>query len=159
MGSGGVEGLFVRFQAAAPNRGGWFPGVFALVNGLAWAGRLTEGQERYRQRENAWYRENLLDPSASDPAVYDREAHPGAAAWFKATAGEMISRVDGYTAILDAHGVGWTRLESVDPGGILYEDGHQIVVRPDHRESGVDAGTWGREPRLWKAALMRVLLV
>jgi hypothetical protein len=42
---------FIRYQAAAPNRHGRYPGVFALVNGLAWAGCLTAQQEQFRRRE------------------------------------------------------------------------------------------------------------
>ncbi|MEV6217398.1 hypothetical protein [Nocardia sp. NPDC051833] len=126
----GADRLFIRFQAVVPNRHGWFPGVFALVNGLASAGHLTAVQEQFRQRENAWYQANLVDPSVSDPSVYDRRAHPGATAWFKSSATEMISRIDGYTAILDAHGVRWARLRSGSPGDILYEDIHQVIAKP-----------------------------
>lgn len=122
--------MFVRFQAAVPNRHGWFPGVFALVNGLAWAGHLTVVEEEFRRRENAWYQANLADPGVADPSVYDRRVHPGAAAWFKTSATEMISRVGGYTAILDAHRVGWTRLQCGSPGEVLYEDAHQVIAKP-----------------------------
>ncbi|MEV0685871.1 hypothetical protein AB0I35_18600 [Nocardia sp. NPDC050378] len=131
IGDRGSEWLFVRFQAAVQSRSGWFPGVFALVNGLSRAGRLTTAEELFRQRENAWYHSNLVDPSVVDPSVYDRQLHPGAAAWFKPWATEMISRVDGYTRILDAHGIGWARVHSGNPGRILYEDVHQIIAEPD----------------------------
>ncbi|MEV0064246.1 hypothetical protein [Nocardia sp. NPDC050718] len=100
------------------------------MNGLASAGHLTAVQERFRQRENAWYKANLIDPSVADPSVYDLWAHPGATAWFKASATEMISRIEGYTAILDAHGVRWARLRSGSPGDVLYEDIHQVIAKP-----------------------------
>ncbi|WP_208115298.1 hypothetical protein [Nocardia ignorata] len=131
IGDRGSELLFVRFQAVVQSRSGWFPGVFALVNGLSRAGRLTTAEEHFRQRENAWYHCNLVDPSVADPSVYDRQLHPGAAAWFKPSATEMISRVDGYTRILDAHGIGWARVHSGNPGRILYEDVHQIIAKPN----------------------------
>lgn len=51
--SSDTERAFVRYQAAAPNRNGRYPGVFALVNGLAWSGCLNAEQERFRRRENA----------------------------------------------------------------------------------------------------------
>lgn len=122
--------LFIRFQSTVSNRHGRFPGVFALVNGLSGSGLLTEEQEEFRRRENAWYHANLVDPGRVDPLVYDRDLHPGAAAWFKVSATEMIARVDGYVAILDVHGIGWIRLDSDSPGEIIYEDRHQAVARP-----------------------------
>ncbi|MFC9898035.1 hypothetical protein ACFVMC_30465 [Nocardia sp. NPDC127579] len=132
----GAGRSFVRFRAVVPTRPGWFPGVFALVNGLARAGCLSIDQEEFRRRENAWYQAHLVDPGVVDPSVYDRRRHPGAAAWFKVSAAEMISRVAGYTAILDAHGVGWVRSESTSPGTILYEDAHQIIAEPPASDRG-----------------------
>ncbi|WP_330249481.1 hypothetical protein OG874_24520 [Nocardia sp. NBC_00565] len=122
------ERRFVRFEAASPNRHGRYPGVFGLVNGLARAGVLTGEQERFRRVNNDWYNANLVDPSEVDPGIYDRAVHPGAASWFKAAAVGMIGRVEGYLAILDAHGVGWVRLDSGSPGEIVYEDSNQVVA-------------------------------
>jgi len=119
---------FVRFEAAEANRHGRHPGVFALVNGLARAGVLTREQERFRWVNNDWYNANLVDPSEVDPGIYDRAVHPGAASWFKAVAEGMIARVEGYLAILDAHGVRWVRLDSGALGEILYEDSNQVVA-------------------------------
>lgn len=122
--------LFIRFQSTVPNRHGRFPGVFALVNGLSGSGRLTVEQEEFRRRENAWYHANLVDPGQVDLSVYDRDLHPGAAAWFKFSATELIARVNGYVAILDVHGIGWIRLDSSAPGEIIYEDQHQAIAKP-----------------------------
>jgi hypothetical protein len=119
---------YVRYQASERNPTGWFTGVFGLVNNLARAGRLTETQERFRRVNNDWYDASYTDPSTVDPSVYDPEVHPGAAAWFKTSAVHLIDRVPGYLAILDAHGVDWVRLESEDPGRIIYEDADQVVV-------------------------------
>ncbi|WP_433710826.1 hypothetical protein ACQP2U_31885 [Nocardia sp. CA-084685] len=85
-------------------------------------------QERFRRVNNDWYNGNLVDPSEVDPGVYNRAVHPGAASWFKAAAVGMIERVEGYLAILDAHGVRWVRLDSDAPGKILYEDSNQVVA-------------------------------
>jgi hypothetical protein len=126
---------YVRFQGTARNRHGRFPGVFGLVNGLAGDGRLTEAQETFRRANNAWYDANLANPTSVDPAVYDRDRHPGAAAWFTASAGHLIDRVRGYLEILDAHGIGWQRTESADPGRIGYADADQVVV-VDHPPVG-----------------------
>ncbi|MFD8102411.1 hypothetical protein ACFV24_23020 [Nocardia fluminea] len=121
---------YVRFQAARPDRHGRHPGVFGLVNGLWAAGHLSAGEVRFRRQGNDWFSENLTNPSDIDPEVYDRARHPGAASWFKTSAVSMIERVDGYLAILDAHGVEWVRLDSAAPGEIVYDDAEQVVVVP-----------------------------
>ncbi|MFJ5228748.1 hypothetical protein ACIQBJ_02500 [Kitasatospora sp. NPDC088391] len=120
----------MRFQATEPNRRGTFPGVFALVNGLAADGALTAGQEAFRRAGYDWYDANLVNPSHVDPAVYDRELNLGAEAWFKASAHRHLAQVDGYLQILAAHGVGCETLRSADPGEVRYEDEHQVVVVP-----------------------------
>ncbi|MFD8243876.1 hypothetical protein [Nocardia sp. NPDC059691] len=128
--TGDAEAAFVRYQAAAPNRHGRYPGVFALVNGLAWSGCRTVEQEAFRRRENGWYQEHLIDPGQLDLSPYDRTRHPRAEAWFKSSSTRFIARVGGYLAILDTHGVAWTRLESDDPGHVLYDDPYQVIVTP-----------------------------
>jgi hypothetical protein len=62
--------------------------------------------------------------------VYDRELNPLAVAWFKSSAHELFDRVPGYLEILAAHGVGFERVRSADPGRVIYEDEHQVVVVP-----------------------------
>ncbi|MFD3746890.1 hypothetical protein [Nocardia sp. NPDC058633] len=124
------ERSYVRFQAARPHRHGRQPGVFGLVDGLWAAGHLSAREVRFRRVGNDWFSENLTNPSDVDPRVYDRDLHPGAASWFKAEAVSMIERVEGYLAILDTHGVAWERLDSTDPGDIVYDDAEQVVVVP-----------------------------
>ncbi|MFC6014421.1 hypothetical protein [Nocardia lasii] len=119
---------YVRFHGVAAGRRGENPGVFGLVNGLWAAGQLSGPQVRFRRAGNDWFDENLANPGAVDPRVYDRERNPEARSWFKSSATTMIERVGGYLAILDAHGIAWERVESDDPGPVLYEDEHQIVV-------------------------------
>lgn len=62
--------------------------------------------------------------------MYDRSINPGAAAWFKPSARVLITRVDGYLKILDAHGIRYEKAQSSDPGRVVYEDEYQIVVVP-----------------------------
>ncbi|MGW7050298.1 hypothetical protein [Streptomyces sp. NPDC054887] len=122
--------VYVRYQGTVRRAGGNFPGVFGLVNGLAREGRLSAAQERFRRTHNDWYDAAYTDPSTVDPTVYDPRVNPGAAAWFKPAAVELIARVDGYLEILAAHGVEWRLVRSADPGRVVYEDAHQIVVVP-----------------------------
>jgi hypothetical protein len=121
---------YVRYQSAEPNARGIFPGVFMLVNVLGKGGQLTAEQESFRRRSNDWYDAAYPDPMTVDSTVYDRAINPGAAAWFKVRSAHLVDRVAGYLAILDAHGVEWRRLESDDPGRVIYEDVDQVVVVP-----------------------------
>ena len=119
---------YVRFQAVAPGPRGICVGVFGLVNTLAKRGLLTPEQEAFRRLTNAWYDASYTDPSTVDPSVYDVAVNPGAVAWFKESAHHLLDRVGGYLGILDAHGVAWERAVSADPGRVVYEDEHQVVV-------------------------------
>ncbi|MFD3659508.1 hypothetical protein ACFWVF_02735 [Streptomyces sp. NPDC058659] len=124
------EALFVRYQGRTRSPRGIFPGVFALANGLAREGRLSEEEYRFWRANNDWYDANYPNPSDTDPHVYDHELHPGAVAWFKTTAVHLIDRVAGYLELLAAHGVECERVESSAPGRIIYEDDVQVVVVP-----------------------------
>jgi hypothetical protein len=127
---------YVRYQSAEPNANGRFPGIFGLVNGLRRRGQLTDEQEAFMRVNNAWYDAAYTDPSTVDATVYDREVNPGARAWFKIEATHLFDRLPGYLAILDAHGVPWRRLESDDPGRVVYEDADQVVVVPHSPSNG-----------------------
>ncbi|MFE9461982.1 hypothetical protein [Streptomyces californicus] len=126
---------YVRFQSPDRSPRGHFPGIFALANGLARDGRLTEEQHRFWRAANDWYDAAYTDPSRVDPSVYDPEVNPGAVAWFKVSAAHLLDRVPGYLALLAAHGVAYERLESADPGRVVYEDEVQIVVVPHSRRT------------------------
>jgi hypothetical protein len=122
--------MYVRYQAAQPGGTGLRSGVFGLVNGLYKRGELTTGQAAFRRAGNDWYNLNMIDPGKASPEVYDKVLHPGAVAWFKESAVEMIERVAGYLEILDAHGVAWELVRCAEPGRILYEDTHQAIAEP-----------------------------
>ncbi|MEU9125348.1 hypothetical protein AB0C96_36885 [Streptomyces sp. NPDC048506] len=124
------EVVYIRFQGTTRSPRGHFPGVFALANGLARDGRLSDEQYRFWRANNDWYDATYTNPSDVDPTVYDRALHPGAVAWFKSTAVHLIERVAGYLDLLTEHGVPCVRIESTDPGRIVYEDENQVVVVP-----------------------------
>ncbi|MGA8255209.1 MAG: hypothetical protein WB767_01395 [Nocardioides sp.] len=121
---------FIRFQAVEANARGSRVGVFGLVNGLARRGVLAEADEAFRRDNNSWYDHNYTNPSEAMPDVYDHDLNPQATAWFKASATHLLTRVDGYMAILASHRTACERVESDDPGRIIYEDDDQIVVVP-----------------------------
>ncbi|WP_101788514.1 hypothetical protein [Nonomuraea indica] len=122
--------MYVRYQSPTPNARGVHPGVFGLINALAKHGRLSSEEERFRVDSHAWYHANLIDPSDVDPRIYNRDLNPQATAWFKTSAGHLIERLTGYLEILTTHQVACVRVEAADPGNVIYEDPHQVVVVP-----------------------------
>ncbi|TDD13656.1 hypothetical protein E1294_40120 [Nonomuraea diastatica] len=125
-----IRYVYVRFQSPAPNARGVHPGVFGLINVLAKHGQLSPEEERFKEENHAWFHANLVDPSDVDPHVYGRTLNPKATAWFKSTATHLLERLPGYLAILAAHGVACVRVEEIDPGTVIYDDPHQVVVVP-----------------------------
>jgi hypothetical protein len=123
---------FVRFQGAEPDsRLGLHIGVFGLVNVLGRRGSLSDADEAYRVRMNRWFDETYTDPSTVSRTVYDRDVNPRAVAWFKVPAADhLVEATRGHCDLLDRYGVRWERVESDDPGRVVYEDDHQVVVVP-----------------------------
>lgn len=121
---------YVRFQAADLNRHGIRPGVFALINGLAFDGQLTDAQERFRRDSNAWYTRSCTNPADVVPDVYSHLINPGATSWFKVSAVHLLERVEGYLELLRVHAVAYEVVCSPQPGRSVYEDADQVVVVP-----------------------------
>ncbi|WP_405475897.1 hypothetical protein [Streptomyces sp. NBC_00009] len=121
---------YIRFEGTMRHSRGHFPGIFVLANELAAQGKLTDDQYRFWRSNNDWYDANYTNPTTVDPKIYDPAVHPGAVAWFKASAQHLIERVDGYRELLATHGLECRRLESSNPGRVIYEDENQIVVVP-----------------------------
>ncbi|MGL4298681.1 MAG: hypothetical protein ACRCW4_06350, partial [Candidatus Neomicrothrix subdominans] len=87
---------------------------------------------------NDWFEAAYPDPSSIDPSVYDDELHPRATAWFKPSAIHLLDRVSRYLEILEAHDIPCVRVDTEDPGRVIYEDDVQVVVvphEPDARTS------------------------
>lgn len=122
---------FVRHRSTLPHpkRPGVRLGVFAAVNTLGKQGQLSEAEEAFRVRTNAWCDANLSLPTAHRPDLYT-EACWQAEAWFSASAQDHLARLPGHLRILEAHGLLWQELRSDSPGEVLCEDQHQVVVRP-----------------------------
>ena len=121
---------YVRYESDVPNRRGVHVGIFALANDLARCGRLTPAEWRWWRTNNDWFEAAYTDPATVDPTLFDRTVNPVVTCWFKDTAGHLLVRVPGYLDLLDRHGVAWRRSRSADPGTVLYEDPHQILVAP-----------------------------
>jgi len=120
----------VRFRSRFADSRGAFVGVFGLINVLGRHGMLTPEEDRFRRESNAWYDSAYPDPYAANSSLSDR---PLAASWFRVSAIPLLDRVPDYLAILDAHSIAWERVETDEPGEVLYEDEHQVVADPAAR--------------------------
>ncbi|MBT1635336.1 hypothetical protein FGG90_14305 [Clavibacter tessellarius] len=121
---------YVRFQSAVPNRRGTYPGVFALANGLRLSGLLSAEEGEWMDAANARASESYADPRSVDPDCYDRDINPGARAWFRATAADLLAFTGDYLALLDRHDVPWQELRTRTPGRIVYADDVQVIATP-----------------------------
>lgn len=122
--------FFLRFQSAVPNRHGKFPGVFALANGLAHDGLLSEVDLRWWASANARMQAAYAS-TADDPLCYDPSKYPNATSWFKDPAAtDLIAKTREYLSLLDRYGVPWVEQRTTTPGPVHYEDDVQIVATP-----------------------------
>lgn len=126
---------YVRYQSPVLDRLGRRIGIFGLVNMLGNRRLLTADEEHFRRTTNAWYDASYPNPMSVDPTVYDPAINPQAAAWFAQTAEHLMEPIPGYLAILAAHNLPCERYVSSDPGRIIYEDPHQVVVIPYEAET------------------------
>lgn len=118
--------MYLRYESCVPNSRGLFPGVYALANGLARAGKLTESE--YRQ----WKETNeLLDAAYVSPTVYQELPDDALTSWYiEDSAPHLLESMGFYTDLLDAYNIPWRQVRSDDPGEVVYRDDVQIVVRP-----------------------------
>lgn len=121
---------FVRFQSGVPNRHGRHPGVFALANGLRDARLLGDDDAAWLREANARMTATYVDPTTVAPDCYDPVLHPGARAWFRATALPLLLLCEPYLALLDRHDIAWMEVRTATPGRVTYEDDVQVVAVP-----------------------------
>ncbi|MFD1377459.1 hypothetical protein ACFQ4U_14120 [Micrococcus antarcticus] len=121
---------FIRYQGTEPNHRGVRLGIFALANSLGRGGKLSAAEHAIWRAGNDWYDAAYPNPSRTHRAIYDHAVNPGAVAWFKGSAQHLLERVEPYLRLLDAHRIGWEKLESSAPGTIIYEDDVQVIATP-----------------------------
>ena len=122
--------LYRRFESAVPNRRGVHPGVFALANGLAAAGALSVADRDWWKDANLRANHAYVDPTTVRSDCYDPVINPGARAWFKEPADDLIEFTGAYLRLLDRHDVPWVDLRTSYPGRVTYEDDVQLVAVP-----------------------------
>lgn len=122
--------MYLRYESCVPNSRGLFPGVYALANGLARAGKLSESE--YQQ----WKETNqLLDRAYLAPEIYNQLPDDALTSWYiENSAPHWLDSMEFYTDLLDAYETPWREVRSANPGEIVYRDDVQIVVRPFSHE-------------------------
>jgi hypothetical protein len=68
--------------------------------------------------------------TSTNPSAYDRDLHPGARAFFRADAHDLLRITRGYLDPLDRYDVGWREPRTHNPGHILHADDVQVVAEP-----------------------------
>ncbi len=81
---------------------------------------------------NARANQEYLNPTTVRSDCYDAVINPGARAWFKESAIELIEFTHTYLQLLDRHDVPCVELRTSSPGRVTYEDGMQLVAVPLH---------------------------
>ena len=122
--------VYLRYQSAAPNRRGVYPGVFAMANGLATEKCLSPDDLSWWRAANQRATRLYIDPSTVVPDCYDTELNPGARSWYRESAHELLALTHSYLELLDRYGVRWTELRTSHPGRLTYEDDVQVVAVP-----------------------------
>ena len=125
-----MVGDFIRYQSIVPNRRGRFPGVFALVNGLATDSLLSPEDAAWVRSSNDRATAVYPDPTTVVADCYDPVVNPGAGSWFKSSARDLLDLTREYLELLDRYGVRWVELRTTTPGRITYEDDVQVVAVP-----------------------------
>ena len=75
--------MFVRFEATTANLRGIRPGVFALANGLAHAGKVSADDYAWWRSSNDWMNAAYNDPTEIGGTLFDRSTHPCPECWFR----------------------------------------------------------------------------
>jgi hypothetical protein len=86
-------------------------------------GYLSKHEEEFLEEVYVWFNSNLPCPPFSS-AGWSRDA----VTWFKDSANESIRKMRELAVLLEGHGKFVRTLQSKNPGKVLYEDEHQVVV-------------------------------
>lgn len=116
--------MFIRFVVGADDENHRsLSGIFTEANLLKEDGNLSPYEEEWLEEVFGWFNSHLPCPPFA-AGRFSRDA----VAWFKADSSEFIARMWDIVALIQNHDVPVRLLKSQNPGKIVYEDDHQIVV-------------------------------
>ena len=121
---------YVRFTTDERTaHGGVLGGVFAAVAGLRESTELDPVDSIWLADIERWFARALAVPGQLAARRGYREPRI-AVCWFRDAATEHLARATELAALLVRHGVRVHRLESANPGEIVWQDEHQVAAIP-----------------------------
>ncbi len=107
-------------------------GIFQLATELREAPSLPG--YAYNQLK---YHQNWLNKHLKSPDILDELEHHRAISWFKPAAKVPLSHIWGIKTILEEAGYHIEIVKTRNPGHIIYEDGWQIVAKPERKDGKI----------------------
>ncbi len=125
--------MYLRFQGRVPNEGSPSNlGIFQLAFDLR--DRVDTPDYAYQVLQ---FHLNWLKVHLTSPAILDERENIRAICWFKPEARKPLLHIWPIKAMLEEFGYPIDVLKTRHPGWILYEDGWQVVARPDRRSQKI----------------------
>lgn len=117
--------MFLRFVVGADDE------HHRLLTGIITEARILRDENKLEPYEVQRLEElyEWLNAHLPCPPFSSGQFPLDAVAWFKAGAGDFISRMWDFVAIIEGHDVPVRLLKSQNPGKILYEDEYQVLVK------------------------------
>jgi hypothetical protein len=120
--------MYVRFVVGTDAENAfWLTGVLTSARIVRDEGELYAYEEDLLNTVYGWFDEHLPCPPFAE-MLRSGEWTRDAVSWFRANAGEPLSRVWDVIAILREHGTPVRMVTSNSPGQIVYSDRFQIVA-------------------------------
>ena len=118
--------MYLRFQTKMPDtRSGRPRGILVAAHSLRDSNDISIDDEQWLRDYLVYFNEHLKIPTC-----LKEPEHRRAICWFK-EGSSMIDRVWNLKSFMEEQDVFIDVLSTRSPGIIVYEDGHQIVARPE----------------------------
>jgi hypothetical protein len=123
-GHGDTYLVFIRFVVGADGE------HHRALTGVITEARILRDENKLTQYEEEWLEEiyDWLDANLPTPPFSTGKFPRDAVAWFKAESTGFIARMWDLVAIIEGHDVPVLLLKSPNPGKVVYEDDHQVLV-------------------------------
>ena len=121
--------MYIRFQGQRQNISASSKlGIFQLAYEMRDEGILPEYAESELLKNIDWLKMHLKSPK-----ILGEEGNYRAISWFHPRAKEPLKRIRAIKVILEEYGCNIEQVKTKDPGIILYEDGFQVIAKPDRK--------------------------
>ena len=118
--------MYLRFQTKAPDPNSGRPtGILVAAHALRDSNRVSIEDEAWLREYLSYFNQHLKIP----PNLKD-DKNRRAISWFKEGSG-IIDRVWNLKVFLEEQDIFIDVVTTREPGAVIYEDGHQIVAKPN----------------------------